>query len=57
MKPPLTATDIIAFILITGYIFLAWRGVATMLSSAVLLIVGFYFGSNHQRNRPPDTTT
>lgn len=36
--------DVIALVLISGYMFLQWRGVETMLTSAVLLVVGFYFG-------------
>lgn len=49
MLEKLRPIDLIAVVLIFGYIFLAWRGFATMLNSAVMIIVGFYFGAEHQR--------
>lgn len=41
----LEPADIIAFLVITGVMYLNWKGVPTMLTQAVSLIVGFYFGS------------
>ncbi len=35
--------DIIALVVIVGVLFLNWRGIQTMLSSSVLIIIGYYF--------------
>lgn len=43
--------DIIAFLVIAGVLFLNWRGIQTMLSSAVLVIIGYYFSSKVHKNR------
>ncbi len=40
----LDPADVVALLVISGYLFLNWKGVPTMLSSAVLVIVGWYFG-------------
>lgn len=36
--------DVVAVIVILGVLFLNWRGINTMLSQAVSIIIGFYFG-------------
>ena len=41
----LEPADVVAFIVIGGVLFLNWKGVQTMLSSAVLVIIGYYFSS------------
>lgn len=41
--------DIIALILMLGYIFAVILGKATELQPIVLLVVGFYFGTEHQK--------
>ena len=41
--------DLIAIILVIGYVFLSWKGAQTMISSAVMIIVGFYYGAEHQK--------
>ncbi len=40
--------DVISVILLVGVIVLNFRGVDTMLSQSVLLMVGFYFGKKGQ---------
>lgn len=45
------SADLIALLVISGYLFLSWRGVITMLNSAVLVIVGFYFGHQVTKRR------
>jgi hypothetical protein len=45
----LQPADLVALFIIAAYVFLAWKGVVTMLNTAVILIVGFYFG--HQTSR------
>lgn len=47
MFEKITFAEVLALILIVGYMVLAWRGVATMLSSAVLLVIGFYYGNKN----------
>lgn len=40
----LQPADLVAFLTIIAYLILAWKGVVTMLNTAVILIIGFYFG-------------
>lgn len=42
--------DVIAIIMITGVMILNWKGVQTMLSTGVAIIIGYYFGRRIQRN-------
>ncbi len=46
----LEPADIIAVILIAGVLILNWKGVTTMLSSAVLVVVGYYFAKKSNRS-------
>jgi hypothetical protein len=41
----LESADVIAFLVILGVLVLNWRGVETMLSQAVSVVIGFYFGN------------
>lgn len=46
----LKSADVIAILVICGYLFLSWRGVATDISSAFLLVIGYYFGHSASTN-------
>ncbi len=41
--------DIIAFMVVAGVLWLNWKGIPTMLSQAISVIIGFYFGHKLKR--------
>lgn len=47
----LDPADILAVILIIGYLVLNWKGIPTMLTSAVMLIIGWYFSNKSHKKR------
>lgn len=49
----LQPADVVAIILISGYLILQLMGKNSELNSSILLIVGFYFGKEHY---PPTKT-
>lgn len=49
-------SDIIALVLISGVMILQFKGVDTMLSQAILLIVGYYFGRTLKQTSDTDLT-
>jgi hypothetical protein len=42
--------DLIALLIIVAYVLLSWRGTDSTLNSAILIVVGFYFGVQHEKN-------
>lgn len=46
----LEPADVIAIIVVIGVIFLNWKGVQTMLTTGVAVIIGFYFGHKITKN-------
>lgn len=50
MLRKLQVRDVIAFMIILGSFISNWRGGTFMVPASVLLVVGFYFGAEHQKN-------
>ncbi len=48
--------DIIALVIICGVMILQFKGINTMLSQAVLLIVGYYFGRTLKQTNDTELT-
>jgi hypothetical protein len=48
--------DIIALVIIVGVMILQFRGIQTMLSQAVLLVVGYYFGRTLKQSNDTELT-
>lgn len=42
--------DLIAIIIIVGVLLLNWKGIQTMYSMSIYLIIGYYFGRKLTRN-------
>lgn len=40
----LEPADLIAFLVIGGVLLLNWKGIETMLSQSISVVIGFYFG-------------
>lgn len=47
--------DLIAVLIVLGWLFLSWKGTGTMITAAALLVIGYYYGSE-QRPAPPEPT-
>lgn len=43
-------SDIIAFTVVLGALILNWKGITTMYSAAVSIIIGYYFGRKLTQN-------
>jgi hypothetical protein len=46
-----TPTDIVAILIITGFIGLSALKIGDTLSSAMMLVIGYYFGAQHEITR------
>lgn len=50
LKRKLEIRDVIALLVILGALITNWRGGNFMVPASVMIIIGFYFGAEHQKS-------